>query len=110
MTRPSDCNTVRNPQLAGNIGGYVNANLLVSDTDSGSDAEALAIYPQLYAKPNDCTVVKQPINGRNYSHKIVRSCEAEDFNIDNPTASVYYIMVINEDPIPGYNNVKASCY
>ncbi len=110
VTRPAACTTQVQFFLSGNVAGYVNANMLVSDADFGTTQDAMSDYTYMlstYGYYNDVTTT---YNGDTYYFNFNMSPDSEMFTRTGPTADVYYIEVVNEDSSGGYYNIKANCF
>jgi hypothetical protein len=110
VTRPSACTTNIQFQLAGNISNYVNANMLISDSDFGTPQDALADYQHMLNTYGYLNPQQVFYNNNTYWFYFYGNPASEVVDIESPNNSVYYIEIINEENELGYFNIKSYCW
>lgn len=110
VTRPSACTTNIQFQLAGNISNYVNANMLISDGEFGTPADALEDYQYMLNTHGYLNPQEVFYNNKTYWFYFYGNPASEVVDIDSPNDSVYYIEIVNEENELGYFNIKSYCW
>jgi hypothetical protein len=110
VKRNSECNTQLQFQLAGNILNYVNANMLISDSDFGSNHDAMSDYVHMldtygYLNPQEVLY-----NSSAYWFYFYGNPASEVVDVNLPDRDDYYIHIVNEENETGYFNIKAYCW
>ncbi len=101
-TVPAGDNTLQ-VNVSGEVPKAYNNDMLISDTDFGSQSNAVSLYNRFLAAYgyNGAEVydLEYPSGtGAHYWFKFASSSESETVTVPNAAGTTYYIMVINADP------------
>jgi hypothetical protein len=110
VTRNPSCSTTIQFALAGSITAQANENMLVSNRDFGTKANALSVYQQFLNTTGYEVFTEEVVGGATYWYWFAVSYESEFIPIFNPTDTTYYIQIVNESNFTGIYRIEAYCW
>jgi hypothetical protein len=107
---PPACTQTIQFALAGNITAQANENMLVSNRDFGTEADAMSVYQQFLNTTGYEVFREEYVNGATYWYWFAVSYESEFIPIFPPGDTTYYIQIVNESNFTGIYRVEAYCW